>query len=89
MPKRACVCPVDLEADEAAQCYACRKDVLDPALIRPGRFDRIIRIGRPDFNGRIEILQVRRVIYIECQCQQSSLWFPRLVSVGMGPSRCQ
>lgn len=35
-----------------------RRDVLDPALIRPGRFDRIIRVDRPDFEGRIEILQV-------------------------------
>jgi cell division protease FtsH len=35
-----------------------RRDVLDPALIRPGRFDRIIHIGPPDFDGRIEILKV-------------------------------
>jgi len=35
-----------------------RKDVLDPALIRPGRFDRIILVDRPDFNGRIDILKV-------------------------------
>lgn len=36
----------------------CRKDVLDPALIRPGRFDRIIYVGAPDFEGRIEVLKV-------------------------------
>ena len=36
-----------------------RRDVLDPALIRPGRFDRIIHIGPPDFDGRIEILKVQ------------------------------
>lgn len=35
-----------------------RKDVLDPALIRPGRFDRIILVGRPDYDGRIDILKV-------------------------------
>ncbi len=35
-----------------------RKDVLDPALIRPGRFDRIIHVGAPDFEGRIEVLKV-------------------------------
>lgn len=35
-----------------------RKDVLDPALIRPGRFDRIIHVGTPDFEGRIEVLKV-------------------------------
>ena len=32
--------------------------MLDPALIRPGRFDRIIYVGAPDFEGRIEVLKV-------------------------------
>ncbi|MCL5040641.1 MAG: ATP-dependent zinc metalloprotease FtsH [Firmicutes bacterium] len=35
-----------------------RPDVLDPALLRPGRFDRQIIIDRPDINGRKEILKV-------------------------------
>ncbi|HUS65217.1 MAG TPA: ATP-dependent zinc metalloprotease FtsH [Kofleriaceae bacterium] len=35
-----------------------RPDVLDPALLRPGRFDRRIVVPRPDINGRIGILQV-------------------------------
>ena len=35
-----------------------RKDVLDSALVRPGRFDRIITVGLPDFDGRIEIMKV-------------------------------
>lgn len=35
-----------------------RKDVLDSALIRPGRFDRLIEIELPDLNGRREIFQV-------------------------------
>ena len=35
-----------------------RPDVLDPALLRPGRFDRIIVISRPDIIGREEILKV-------------------------------
>ena len=35
-----------------------RPDVLDPALLRPGRFDRQIVVGRPDVRGRIEILKV-------------------------------
>ena len=39
-------------------CHVCRKDVLDPALVRPGRFDRIIYVGAPDFEGRIEVLKV-------------------------------
>lgn len=35
-----------------------RPDVLDPALLRPGRFDRQITVGRPDTKGREEILKV-------------------------------
>lgn len=35
-----------------------RPDILDPALLRPGRFDREITIGLPDVNGREEILKV-------------------------------
>ena len=38
-----------------------RVDVLDPALVRPGRFDRIVYVGRPDVAGRIEVLKVRRI----------------------------
>jgi cell division protease FtsH len=35
-----------------------RPDVLDPALLRPGRFDRRVIVGRPDVKGREEILKV-------------------------------
>ncbi|HIE13397.1 MAG TPA: ATP-dependent metallopeptidase FtsH/Yme1/Tma family protein [Desulfotomaculum sp.] len=35
-----------------------RPDILDPALLRPGRFDRQIVVDMPDINGRTEILQV-------------------------------
>ncbi len=35
-----------------------RPDVLDPALLRPGRFDRRVVVDRPDLNGRLGILQV-------------------------------
>ena len=35
-----------------------RPDVLDPALLRPGRFDRQVIVDRPDLNGRTEILKV-------------------------------
>ncbi|MEM7287531.1 MAG: ATP-dependent zinc metalloprotease FtsH [Actinomycetota bacterium] len=35
-----------------------RPDILDPALLRPGRFDRQITVDRPDLDGRLEILQV-------------------------------
>ena len=35
-----------------------RPDILDPALMRPGRFDRQVIVGRPDIKGREEILKV-------------------------------
>ena len=35
-----------------------RPDVLDPALLRPGRFDRHVTVGRPTQKGRLEIFKV-------------------------------
>ena len=35
-----------------------RPEVLDPALLRPGRFDRQVLVDKPDFEGRVKILQV-------------------------------
>ena len=35
-----------------------RVDILDPAILRPGRFDRQVAVGRPDVRGREEILRV-------------------------------
>lgn len=35
-----------------------RPDILDPALLRPGRFDRQVVVGKPDVKGRLEILKV-------------------------------
>ncbi|MGW0855401.1 ATP-dependent zinc metalloprotease FtsH [Streptomyces sp. NPDC002690] len=37
-----------------------RPDILDPALLRPGRFDRQIAVDRPDMLGRLEILKVHK-----------------------------
>jgi cell division protease FtsH len=37
-----------------------RPDILDPALLRPGRFDRQIAVERPDMQGRLEILKVHQ-----------------------------
>ncbi|KAI0299653.1 AAA-domain-containing protein [Multifurca ochricompacta] len=36
-----------------------RPEALDPALMRPGRLDRILYVGPPDFAGRVEILRIR------------------------------
>src|SRR4030088_2276154 len=48
------------EANEGIILIAAtnRPDVLDPALLRPGRFDRRVVVGRPDVRGREEILRV-------------------------------
>ena len=35
-----------------------RRDMIDPALLRPGRFDRLIELGRPDESDRLSILEV-------------------------------
>ena len=35
-----------------------RADILDPALLRPGRFDRQIQVNRPDVRGREDVLKV-------------------------------
>lgn len=35
-----------------------RPDILDPALLRPGRFDRFIEVPLPDIDGRIEVLKI-------------------------------
>jgi cell division protease FtsH len=37
-----------------------RRDILDPALLRPGRFDREVYVGRPDIKGREAILNVHK-----------------------------
>ncbi|TDE39708.1 ATP-dependent zinc metalloprotease FtsH [Antarcticimicrobium sediminis] len=48
------------EANEGVIIIAAtnRKDVLDPALLRPGRFDREVTVGNPDIKGREKILGV-------------------------------
>ena len=35
-----------------------RVDILDPAILRPGRFDRKVGVGRPDVKGREDILKI-------------------------------
>lgn len=40
-----------------------RLDVLDAALIRPGRFDRVVYVDKANHEGRIEILKVRNSMW--------------------------
>ncbi len=44
--------------NEGIIVMANRVDILDPAILRPGRFDRKIHVGRPDIGGREQILHV-------------------------------
>ncbi|MFN2389532.1 MAG: ATP-dependent zinc metalloprotease FtsH [Actinomycetota bacterium] len=48
----------DMKAGVILVAATNRPDILDPALLRPGRFDRQIVVDRPDLNGRIGILKV-------------------------------
>ena len=57
-----------------------RPDVLDPALLRPGRFDRQVVVPNPDVKGREEILKVhvRKVPLAGCTPQQAQSYFQGL-----------
>ena len=50
--------------------------MLDPALVRPGRFDRIIYVGAPDFEGRIEVLKVSARALPASLIPAASPWSP-------------
>ncbi|MEE2644145.1 MAG: ATP-dependent zinc metalloprotease FtsH [Myxococcota bacterium] len=51
-----------------------RPDVLDPALLRPGRFDRRVVVSRPDVRGREQILRVHtRKIPLEADCEMGTI----------------
>jgi cell division protease FtsH len=51
-----------------------RADILDPALLRPGRFDRQVMVGNPDINGREQILRVHaRKISLEPDVELRSI----------------
>ena len=48
----------DSDSQVVVMAATNRKDVLDPALIRPGRFDRSVMVPLPDYQGRMDILKV-------------------------------
>lgn len=70
------------DADVVVMAATNRRDVLDPALIRSGRFDRIVQVGLPDFNGRIETLEVGLcimcLIFVCCITEQGNFSFLHL-----------
>ena len=73
------------EANEGVILIAAtnRPDVLDPALLRPGRFDRRVVVPRPDVKGREGILQVHtQESAVGCRCRRRCVgagdaWFRR------------
>merc|ERR1739846_243601 len=54
----ACMDGLDSKKGICVLAATNRREVLDPALIRPGRFDRLIRVKLPDIRGREKILRV-------------------------------
>ena len=54
----ACMDGLDSSRGVCVMAATNRKEILDPALIRPGRLDRIIKVDLPDMAGRERILQV-------------------------------
>ena len=54
----ACMDGLDSSKRVCVLAATNRRDVLDPALVRPGRFDRIIKVNLPDVHGRERILRV-------------------------------
>ena len=57
-----------------------RADVLDPALLRPGRFDRQISVGYPDIRGREEIL----IVHAKGKPFESDIDFRRIAQITVG-----
>jgi len=48
----------DINENVIVMAATNRRDILDPALLRPGRFDRQVTVNYPDLEGRVEILKV-------------------------------
>lgn len=49
---------IDDEIQILVMAATNREEVLDPALLRPGRFDRIVKVDLPDKDGRLKILRI-------------------------------
>ena len=54
----ACMDGIDTKAGVVVMAATNRYEILDQALVRPGRFDRLVRISLPDEDGRLAILKV-------------------------------
>jgi proteasome regulatory subunit len=56
----------DNRGDVRIMAATNRVDMLDPALLRPGRFDRLVQIPEPDLESRCEILKIHsRTMHLE------------------------
>ena len=66
-----------------------RADILDPALLRPGRFDRQVAVDVPDQKGRQEILKVRQLIPTTrvLNCPQSQPIKPGIALYVVAPTK--
>lgn len=51
--------PVQERGDVVVIGATNRPDILDPALLRPGRFDRLLYVSLPDLEARLQIFKVR------------------------------
>jgi cell division protease FtsH len=59
-----------------------RPDVLDSALLRPGRFDRQVTVDRPDVAGRVKILEVSNLLLLTCRlCFASNAYASELLLI--------
>ena len=79
----ACMDGLDTKRGICVLAATNRKEVLDPALTRPGRFDRIIQVPLPDAKGREEILRVH-TMKLPGFTEVSGIDEKRIGSLGIG-----
>ena len=62
--------PYEPDIDCKRPCHPTRPDIIDPALLRPGRLDQLIYIPLPDEGSRRQIFQVRHHLLMDIFCTQ-------------------
>ena len=66
-------CPSAVHSLQTLCCLACRPDIIDPALLRPGRLDQLIYIPLPDEGSRRQIFTVRGATAQSSRCHAALL----------------